>query len=129
MDYLRRFEAIHRRPQLYGLDGSYGQFCAYVEGLNAGNDGGLLTGFREWLVTRLGDGDNLTWRALVIHLARPDGPAAGREAVESADHDPAVVAKLFELLGEFFTLRTRPADLVRIYDEYSTWKNAKSGHR
>lgn len=124
MDYPTQFEAVRRRPQLYGLDGSYGQFCAYLEGLNAGNDGHLLTGFREWLVTRLGHGDNLTWRGLVIHLARPDGPASGREAVESADRDPAVIATLFELLHEFFARRARPADLVQIYDEYLTWRKA-----
>ena len=129
MDYRAQFQAIRRRPQLYGLDGSYGQFCAYLSGLDAGNDGRLLTGFREWLVTRLGDGNNLTWAGLVIHLARPDGPSSGREAVESADRDPAVIAKLFELLDEFFELTVRPGDVVRIYDEYLTWLKAQSWYR
>jgi hypothetical protein len=129
MDYRTQFQAIHKRPQLYGLNGSYGQYCAYLEGLDAGNDGRLLTGFREWLVTRRGDGNNLTWRGLVIHLARPDGPAAGRAAVESADRDPAVIDALFALLDEFFALRVGPQDLVRVYDDYLTWLKAQSWYK
>lgn len=125
MDYRAHFQAIHRRPQLYGMDGSFGQFCAYLSGLDAGNEGRLLTGLREWLVTRLGGGNNLSWAGLVIHLARPDGPASGREAVESAEHDPAVIAKLFELLDEFFELTARPDDVVRIFDGYLTWLKAQ----
>jgi hypothetical protein len=125
MDYRAQFQAIQRRPQLYGLDGSYGQFCAYLSGLDTGNGGRLLTGFREWLVTRLGHGDNLSWPGLVIHLARPDGPASGREAVESADRDPAVIAKLFDLLDEFSERTAHPDDLVQIYDDYLTWRRAR----
>lgn len=129
MDYRARFQAIHGRPELYGLDGSYGQYCAYLEGLNAGNDGHLLTGFREWLVTRLGDGNNLTWPGLVIHLARPAGPATGRDAVESADRDPAVIDTLFTLLDEFFARRSAPEGLVRVYDDYLTWLKAQPWYR
>ncbi|MCU7724234.1 hypothetical protein ODJ79_10955 [Actinoplanes sp. KI2] len=129
MEYRTQFQAIHKRPQLYGLDGSYGQYCAYLAGLDAGNDGRLLTGFREWLVTRLGDGNNLTWQGLVIHLARPDGAAGGRAAVESADRDPAVIDTLFALLDEFFALRVGPPDLVRIYDDYLTWLKAQSWYQ
>ena len=129
MEYRAHFEAIRRRPQLYGLDGSYGQFCAYLAGADVGNDGRLLTGFRELLVTRLRGGNNLSWKGLVIHLARPDGAAAGREAVESAERDPAVIAKLFELLDEFLELTVRPDGLVRIYDEYSTWLKTQEWYR
>jgi hypothetical protein len=111
MEYRVQFQAIHKRPQLYGLDGSYGQYCAYLAGLDAGNDGRLLTGFREWLV------------------ARPDGPAGGRAAVESADRDPAVIDTLFALLDEFFARRVGPQDLVRIYDDYLTWLKAQSWYK
>jgi len=129
MDYRAHFEAVRRRPQLYGLDGSYGQFCAYLAGADAGNDGRLLTGFRELLVTRLGDANNLSWKGLVIQLARPAGLASGREAVESAERDPAVIAKLFELLDEFLELTGNPNGVVRIYDEYSTWLKAQKWYR
>ena len=68
MDYPNLFTQIHRRPGMFGLDGSYGQYCAFINGLDAGNDWRLLTGFREWLVTRLEKGDNLGWPGLVPHL-------------------------------------------------------------
>lgn len=128
MEYRRLFADIHRRPGLFGLDGSYGQFCAFIEGVNAGNDWQLLTGFREWLVTRLGDGNNLAWRGLVLHLAFPGADPAGRD-VGSPERNREAVAMLFALLDEFLALREKPDALVQIYDEYLTWLKAQSWYR
>jgi hypothetical protein len=105
--------AIRRRPGLFGLDGSFGQYCAFVEGMNAARDGQLLTGFREMLIARLGDGNNLTWPGLVRRVAG-EGPVA---------------PVLFDLLEEFLERRSRSDGLVGIYDEYLTWLRAQSWYR
>ena len=52
MNYRELFQQIRERPGMWGLDGSYGQFCAFLLGCDAGNAWPLLTGFREWLVVR-----------------------------------------------------------------------------
>ncbi|MCB5912351.1 hypothetical protein [Streptomyces pinistramenti] len=41
---------------------------ALVLGVDTGSSGGMLVGLREWLIVRLGHGDNLVWVALVRHL-------------------------------------------------------------
>jgi hypothetical protein len=42
MDYRELLRATHRRPQMYGLDGSYANYCAFIQGLDVGNNWGLL---------------------------------------------------------------------------------------
>src|SRR5690349_12307950 len=59
VDLRTHVAAVGKRPGMYGLDGSFGQFTAYLNGMDAGTDGRALAGFREWLVMRFDDGDNL----------------------------------------------------------------------
>ncbi|WP_433199358.1 hypothetical protein ACQP1G_06445 [Nocardia sp. CA-107356] len=111
---------------MYGLDGSFGQFVAFLSGVDAGNDWQLLTGFREWLVVRLGDGDNLVWSGLVLHLAFPDQQSGRRDLLANPEDNRVAVDKLLELLDEFLTRRTGHRELVRVFDEYLTWLEATS---
>jgi hypothetical protein len=53
---------------LHGLDGTYGAGVAFILGCDAGTSGILLSGFREWLIVRLHDGNNLSWPALVLQV-------------------------------------------------------------
>jgi hypothetical protein len=126
VDYRTQFARVHGRPGLFGLDGSYGQFCAYVDGVDTGNAGRLLTGFREWLVTRFGDGDNLVWQGLVLRLAFPDSTSIRPEVLSDTEHNRTAVDSLFALLDEFLALTERRAALVQVYDEYLTWRKARS---
>jgi hypothetical protein len=127
VDYRTLFAQVHSRPGLFGLDGSYGQFCAYVDGVDTGNAGRLLTGFREWLVTRLGDGDNLVWRGLVLRLAFPEHDSIRPETLSEAEPNRTAVDTLFALLGEFLALAERRDGLVQIYDGYLLWRRTRSG--
>ena len=96
---------IHQRPGLYGLDGSFAQYCVFVDGVDHGTDRLLLDGFREWLVARAGKGGNLVWRALVLHLAFPGGDRPDRDPAESPEANRIAVDTLFGLLDEFLTRR------------------------
>jgi len=126
VDYRTLFERVHSRPGLFGLDGSYGQFSAYVDGVDTGNAGRLLTGFREWLVTRLGDGDNLVWRGLVLRLAFPDASSIRPEVLSDVELNRTAVDALFALLDEFLALTERGGALVQVYDDYLSWRKAPS---
>lgn len=129
MDYRTLFAEIHQRPGLYGLDGSYAQFCVFIDGVDAGNDRALLTGFREWLIPRLGAGNNLVWRALVLHLAFPGADATGRDVAGDTERNRVAVDLLFDLLDEFFERRRAHDGLVKIYDEYLTWLRGQPWHK
>jgi hypothetical protein len=50
---------ICKRPGMYVGVADYDQVCAYLDGLHAAT--GCLTGFGEWLIVRVGTGDNLMW--------------------------------------------------------------------
>jgi hypothetical protein len=125
VDHRKLFAEMHRRPQLYGLDGSYHDYCTFLLGFDAGNDGGLLTGFTESLVPRVGAGDNLTWTSLVLHLAFPGRTAGWRDEAAGNGRQTAVDL-LFALLDEFLERRSAAGGTAAIFDEYLTWRKAQS---
>ncbi|MEA5363527.1 hypothetical protein VA596_28625 [Amycolatopsis sp., V23-08] len=127
MDLRELFDGIRRRPQLYGLDGSYHDYCVFLLGVDAGNDGGLLTGFTESLVPRVGTGANLTWTSLVLHLAFP-GRTTGWRDEAAGDGRQVAVDQLFALLDEFLERRAAPGGTAAIFDEYLTWRRAQPWH-
>jgi hypothetical protein len=129
VNYQELFAQIHRRPSLFGLDGEYHTFTAFVHGCEAGNDWQLLAGFREWLVTRLGSGDSLAWEGLVLRLAFPDrdhGPGRDELRAEPQLNETAV-RTLFGLLDEFLEVRRRHDALAKIFGDYFAARPAPLG--
>jgi hypothetical protein len=113
--------SVRQRPSMHGLDGSCAAVTAYVLGCDAGSSGGILTGFREWLIVRLGSGSNLAWPALIRHLTPQD-----RTHPLTPDADAAAVTTLFQLLDEFMEQREQPDSLFKIYTAYQAWLNTQS---
>src|SRR5689334_22386721 len=87
VDYRTLFAEISRRAGPCGLDGSFEQFTTFVSGVDAGNDWQLLTGFREWLIVRLGYGNNLTWPGHVLWLAFPEDQPDLRSRLKDPDQN------------------------------------------
>ena len=99
---------------MYVLDDTYESAAAFVLGYDAACEWGVLMGFREWLVLRIGSGNNLTWPALVLDIAFPEAedpqkclgePAAERHAIET----------LFDLIAEFDKVRAQHDGLKKIF--------------
>ncbi|GAA2723374.1 hypothetical protein [Actinocorallia aurantiaca] len=93
MDFPTLLRDVQRRPGAYGLDGSYREFVAFINGCNAIADRSPLDGFREWLAERLGLGANLVWWELVRRIHGSEHEAS------PADED--VARTMFALLYEF----------------------------
>ncbi|MEU1627053.1 hypothetical protein ABZ746_17370 [Streptomyces sp. NPDC020096] len=93
MDFSTLLRNVEHRPSAYGLDGSYREFVAFVNGCDASRDRELLSDFPEWLAERLGRGANLVWWELVRQLC----------AVEQDDEmdDQALCGWMFALLNDF----------------------------
>lgn len=93
MDFSTLLQHLERRPGAYGLDGSYREFVAFINGCDAIADQAPLTGLREWLAGRLGRGANLVWWELVrqIHRSEQSAPLT----------DETLVPTMFALLREF----------------------------
>lgn len=115
------FEKVRKYTGMWLDEETYGSATAFVSGYDAACEGGLLAGFKEWLVVRVGSGTNLAWSALVLHAAFPDHSSPQ----EALDPDPRVhrqaIETLFRLLAEFEDARAGSDGLRRIYSAFEQW--------
>lgn len=96
---LRRLQSA---PAMFGLDGTYDMYVAFLHGYDFAGNGDWLYPFRAWLVTRLGYGENLGWQSLVPRIVFPDESKAWHPfGPRDRDADAQLVQALFELLEEF----------------------------
>ncbi|MEU7947361.1 hypothetical protein AB0C50_22010 [Micromonospora taraxaci] len=113
---------------LHGVDGSFNSVAAFVLGFDAATNGGLLSGFREWLIVRINDGNNLAWPALAGRLLAVDCPHGdpGRVCADCGDQGG------FELLGvldEFLAIKEERNGLAKIFDAYLEWLKKQQWYR
>ncbi len=109
-----------QRPGMYFSPVEFDVATAYVLGFDLACNGGALLGFREWLITKVGYGNNLSWCQLVSHLACPDADSPHKTNANSAEHERAIEV-LFGLLKEFWRDREAPQGLRRIFLAYQLW--------
>jgi hypothetical protein len=104
-------EGLRRQTGMYVNPPTFDGVVAFIDGYDMALSGGLLVGFREWLIVRANEGNNLTWGALVASLI---DHSHGRD-------DKLSIARLFATLDEFVALRTADGGLRRIYVHYERW--------
>ena len=113
------FQKVSTRSSMYGIDETYSSASAYVLGYDAATQGGLLNGFREWLLVRLGDPalTNLGWTALVLYEAFPDSDAPHNE-LRTTIGEARAFESLFRLIQEFDVVVCQYDGLRKIFFEY-----------
>lgn len=112
------FGSIRQRTGMYFQQETYAVVAAFVQGYDAAYEGGLLVGFREWMVVRLKRGSNLGWPALVLHAAFPDS-ALPQEALSSGQQaERTAIDMLFTLLAEFDAVRDEHGGIASVFVEY-----------
>lgn len=119
------FEQVRQLTSMYLPDTTYYSAVAFVSGYDAACEGGVLEGFREWLVVRLGKGSNLGWPALVLHLAFPDAVSPQGEQSRSPENEHHAVETLFDLIGDYDKMRLARNGLQKVFAEYECWENRK----
>jgi hypothetical protein len=120
MTFPRDFEYVFQKPGMFFSPVEFDIAVAFIQGFDLANCGGVLVGFREWLVIRNGCGNNLAWPELALRLAFPDAESPRQQLVQSSNQKRAVEL-LFRLLGEFWRERETPQGLRRIYLSYEGW--------
>ncbi|MGW0392870.1 hypothetical protein ACWDYJ_18605 [Streptomyces sp. NPDC003042] len=90
------------RPRMYGLNGSFSDYIAFLVGYDTGLTGSFLGGFSKWIARTTGTvGATLFWPYLVLRESGVDD-WAGRDWHQlNPDDDARAVEKLFQLLEEF----------------------------
>jgi hypothetical protein len=95
----------------------YEAICAFLNGYDTAMRGGILRGFREFLLCHCTRWNNLPWWLLVRFLATPDTDLAGSVP---EDEEAQVSRALSEYL-ERFSDKVRVGGLAKVYWEYSQW--------
>ncbi len=101
---------------------------AFIDGLDTACNGGVLVGFREWLIVRLGDGNNLAWPELFLRFGFPDSVEARGRGLPAADPD-RLVNRLFEVFREFFEERDVVVGLPKIDRRHDAWLHTQPWFR
>lgn len=125
MDYRELFSSVRRRPHLYGVPDTFRGLCAFVQGVDAGNEWQFLVGFREFLIVRADKGPNLAWPGLVLHIAFPGRDHMPADFLDDPERDHRAVSILFDLLDEFLDRRVRHGEPGAIFAEYAAWRQAR----
>lgn len=121
------FESVRKRTGMYFQQETYAVVAAFMLGYDVACEGGLLVGFREWLVVRLGTGSNLAWSALVLHAAFPQAQSPQQEVLSGPNAERRAIETFFDLLAEFERARSQPDGLKEIFIAFDSWrKGAKS---
>jgi len=113
-------ERVRQHPGMYLSPVEFDVVAAFLQGFHVATCSGLLEGFREWLVVKLGHGSNLAWSQLALHLAFPDAPSPRQRLSEHGGQQHAVEV-LFRLLEEYWQAKESPQGLRRIFVDYQHW--------
>lgn len=105
-------EDVRRRPDMFIAPATLDCVIAFLTGYDMALSGGFLVGFREWLITLLGYGNNLAWSGLIYEILRTE---------MLCDDRNAAIERLFVLLEQFVDARDTREGLRRIFAEYEQW--------
>jgi len=112
---------VRRYPSMCLPRASFDAAAAFLLGVDAACGKKFLEGFREWLVPRVGYGDNVSWPGLVLDIAsssfdpkNPPHPPSG------CGDDPAIEC-LFHCLEEFLCDKEQAQGLDNIHKSYRSW--------
>ena len=96
---------VLRRPGVHTLGSRYGEVVGVLDGLSLGLGGGILNGFHEWLLDRVGGRPELAWDSRVLwHLF--EQPVSLRASDFCEDMHAAAIAGLADLLEAFWAEET-----------------------
>ncbi|MFF5183793.1 hypothetical protein ACFY30_08385 [Streptomyces sp. NPDC000345] len=120
MDDKAFIEAIRDTPEGFGLNGTYYPTAMFLTGTDLGRSGGLLRGFREWLVVRRDECNGLQWHQPVLLDLFPGMKLQGWKHPDhlTPEQHAQAVEHLFSLVLEFLDVRSNPRELGRMYTRY-----------
>lgn len=114
--FLEHPEMFVERPNLDSI-------VAFLQGYDCALEGRVLLGFREYLIPRLGYGNNLAWFQLFQRLA-----AVNHSGSDSPSHQtPLSVLKT--TLQNFWIVREGEDGLQHILQDHSQWVQSQSWSR
>ena len=103
-------------PGMYVSPANLATVMAYLSGFDRARDGGPLCGFREWLIVRLNEGNNLAWTGLAPRLF----PSVADQVGLDPENEASSIRALGAVLEMFFKFRDEQG-LTKIFHDYGKW--------
>ena len=113
-------DMLKRHPGIMISNVNFDAVVAFIDGFNLAISGGLLVGFHEWLVVKLGYGNNFHWSGLVLRLAFAQAETP-EEQLHDAGNQKRALDSLFGHLESFLRERESAEGLRRIFLKYEGW--------
>jgi hypothetical protein len=124
-DLLELIQKVNRYLGMFLPGKTYGEFVALIYGFDLAKGQKPLEGFKEWLVVKYGEGNNLTWSALALFgmqinlLSFVEG---------SSQLHKQAIEELTKLISEFDEERQKQG-IKRIIDSYQDWLRNQDWYR
>ena len=123
--YRTLFADLRLYPLTFLPDASYPSICAFIEGIDVGNQGGVLDGFQEWLTIRFDGLSNIAWPGQVLRSVVPEAENV-RLSDLTAEQDEHATAMLFDLLDAFMGEVEGDYSRQRLWFEWAEWLRSRS---
>lgn len=110
-------ERLRRSQSTFFVPMTFNTCVSFLLGFNSAQEGGLLFGFREWLIVKLGEELNAAWPAFIIKLAL----RSGRTSFDPDEQSEENVAYLLDTLDTFLAERSTYTGARAIFLRYDDW--------
>lgn len=127
MEFPRTLGQFFKRPLMFIRRADIDAASAFLMGFDLARDGEVLAGFREWLVMKLGYGNNFAWPELAIRLGYPE-PLV-RPLVLPAEDRERLMGLLFETIEEFWKEREAARGPGEILRRHSDWLRSQDWYQ
>ncbi|MFI6596886.1 hypothetical protein ACIBHX_11565 [Nonomuraea sp. NPDC050536] len=94
---------------MYLLTGTYGEVCAFIDGMDHASGHNLMDEFRSWLIARGVTRPELAWWLLVLNDLFPGESGIDPKRFTKEENE-AAIAELFALLESFLEQRSEDKD-------------------
>lgn len=122
------FSIVHEvctRTGMYVAPATFRMVVAYLNGYNDAIHGGLLQGFREWLIVRANGGNNSLWHAIIPHIILPDADDPNA-AIDESEANNARAIQMLETLFNEFSADLEQDGLRGVFHAYEKWLSTQS---
>jgi hypothetical protein len=91
----------------------------FISGYEACANGGILVGFREWLIVKNNDYNNLAWEKIALYDSFP-GSSDPLKEIEDNIKNQYAIHHLIVLIHEYFDYKNK-VGLKKIFLDYQKW--------
>lgn len=113
-------DRVRAAPGMYVPFPEFDLVASLVIGLDLATNSSFLKGFKEWLVLKVGYGQNLGWTELVLSIAYPRA-AQPRDLLTTPDAHAHACRTLFDSLEGFLAEVNRPDGMIELFLRYDKW--------